>query len=128
MSHHSFVPKSFVANFHSLNVLVKSFHLFITNCFWEIIINGNVGRMHETCFSPGSLRISIWRPPSFQLCCNSMSIKTSLICGPTQIPSFNFVALTFGNSLERYWNPCEFTLPIALTKFFFKPILMWRGG
>ena len=59
---------------------------------------------------------------------NLISNKSSRICGPIKIPPFNFAAITFGNFVEGYWNPCELTLPIALIKFFIKPSLMWRGG
>ena len=47
---------------------------------------------------------------------SSISILKIPDLGATKIPSFNFAAQTFGNFLERFWNTCEFMLPIALTK------------
>ena len=57
----------------------------------------------------------------------SVSFSTSRIWGPTKMPSLSLAALRPGNTVNKCWKAAQFFCN-ALTKFFIKPSLMWRGG
>ena len=54
-------------------------------------------------------------------------LMSSLIWGPSNIPALNFSMLFCWNFCWRKANPLP-SLSNALTKFFMRPSLIWRGG
>jgi len=154
---HTWGPLALVPLFHSHNVLVKSFTVFVTDfaeIFWEKIqmwpqkvdfrthiASHSVVRSQQDlhniligrCFVISKEVLA--NPLKWQPCISfslvhvffELSCISSLIWGPTNTPSLIFASLTFGKLFLKYSNPWP-VLYIPFTKFFMRTSFMCKGG
>ena len=131
ITNHTLIPNSFIPFFHWLDILAKFFTLLITNCskiFREKFkVEGRKcifkDMRHPISLYATNYSATLWcefdlkfskkleqihlnacqarSSNALNAFSNSGSSKTSRICGPTKIPSFNFALLSSVKFLQR---------------------------